>query len=669
MFIPPEVEVGTTSTGAAGSSAQVTNASSDPSHAVFDFTIPAGATGATGPAGADGADGATGATGATGPVGADGEDEGYGYLARLESKLAEIRGEEVEGEVIEMLAGHADGRTLKGRSGSYQLSTVTAKQTLTATYSSFGLDVDYVPPSGTTTVIYEAVCHVAADVGNDPLLHFMVELDGTRVDPGSTTFRINPHATLSSWLPESSIHLSVALEVNTSSTDLTKARVGAWTGAKTLSWKVREYDNQSHFGASLHSTIVWDGSTQAPNQIFVCPQVKITAIGKKTSYGATGATGAVGAAGAAGAEGEVPSSMLAFMESRIAETGREVFYAAKNADEDISHNTPLDVTGLGNNNAFRHSSAGSSTSLIDYTTGIITIQSNGVYSLNCRVQFLGVNHLFLLRALYRVDSSASWTVFASGLDQVRSVGTNFASRRDHESLQVYKQLSVGNQIKFDATHEHPSGGGTAQRITVRGDPDEDMTVVMGHKLVHINDIPLSIYRPGEIIEMLAGHADGRTLVGNSGSYTLQNITAYQNLTTTHTSIGLDINYIPPPGTKTVLYEAQFQMRGEDPDPILHFQALFDGTAMHPSKSTQAVSYPPTHTTDKIYHLGVAIQLDSSNVDVSQARVGTWNTAKTLQWQAREYNATYEGRLHETILWDGAYVQQFVCPMLKITATA
>ena len=82
--------------------------------------------------------------------------------------------------------------------------------------------------------------------------------------------------------------------------------------------------------------------------------------------------------------------------------------------------------------------------------------------------------------------------------------------------------------------------------------------------------------PGTILEMLAGHADGRTLVGHSGSYTLQNVTTHQDLTSTHTSIGLDIDYIPPTGTKTVLYEAQFQFRGMDADPLLHFQAIWDG---------------------------------------------------------------------------------------------
>jgi hypothetical protein len=77
------VGVGTVTTGAAGTSASVTNSGSS-SAAVFNFTIPqglvgaqgvqgpAGNTGAQGPAGATGTQGPAGATGAQGPAGATG---------------------------------------------------------------------------------------------------------------------------------------------------------------------------------------------------------------------------------------------------------------------------------------------------------------------------------------------------------------------------------------------------------------------------------------------------------------------------------------------------------------------------------------------------------------------------------------------------------------------
>lgn len=62
------MEVGTTTTGAPGTQANVTN-SGDTHNAVFNFTLPQGP---TGPQGATGQTGATGPTGPTGPAGADG---------------------------------------------------------------------------------------------------------------------------------------------------------------------------------------------------------------------------------------------------------------------------------------------------------------------------------------------------------------------------------------------------------------------------------------------------------------------------------------------------------------------------------------------------------------------------------------------------------------------
>lgn len=71
------VSVGTVTTGAAGSSAAVTNAGTSAA-AVFNFTIPRGATGATGETGATGS---TGATGAAGAAGADREVKSSSFTA------------------------------------------------------------------------------------------------------------------------------------------------------------------------------------------------------------------------------------------------------------------------------------------------------------------------------------------------------------------------------------------------------------------------------------------------------------------------------------------------------------------------------------------------------------------------------------------------------------
>ena len=165
------------------------------------------------------------------------------------------------------------------------------------------------------------------------------------------------------------------------------------------------------------------------------------------------------------------------------------------------------------------------------------------------------------------------------------------------------------------------------------------------------------FQPGDVIEMIAGHADGRTLVGRAGSYTLQNVTTAQLLTTTFTSIGLDIDYIPPAGTKTVLYESQFQIRHRDSDPILSFKATWDGNDLEPSRSVFRVSGAGTH--QLIYNLSVAIEVNASSVDIPKARIGPWTTAKTLSWTSREYSDSYEGSLHTTNNWEGSGTDIFL----------
>jgi hypothetical protein len=174
--------------------------------------------------------------------------------------------------------------------------------------------------------------------------------------------------------------------------------------------------------------------------------------------------------------------------------------------------------------------------------------------------------------------------------------------------------------------------------------------------------------PGTVLEMLAGHADGRTLVGHSGSYTLQNVTGAQELTSTFTSIGLDIDYIPPTGTKTVLYESQFQIRFKDADPLLHFKATWDGNELEPSRSTFRIR-AANNNHQLIYNLSVAIEVNASSVDIPKARIGPWTAAKTLSWTGRDYSTSFDGSLHTTNNWDGTGDDIFICPMLKITAIA
>ena len=101
-----------------------------------------------------------------------------------------------------------------------------------------------------------------------PFYTFKATWDGNDLEPSRSTFRVagaSNHQLI--------YNLSVAIEVNASSVDIPKARIGAWTTAKTLSWTAREYS--SSFDGSLHTTNNWDGTG---TDIFICPMLKVTAI-------------------------------------------------------------------------------------------------------------------------------------------------------------------------------------------------------------------------------------------------------------------------------------------------------------------------------------------------------------------------------------------------------
>ena len=59
-----------------------------------------------------------------------------------------------------------------------------------------------------------------------------------------------------------------------------------------------------------------------------------------------------------------------------------------------------------------------------------------------------------------------------------------------------------------------------------------------------------------ILEIIQGSADGRSITVGSGTYTLQNVTAYQTGSTSYADItGSSISYIPPADTKYILYHS------------------------------------------------------------------------------------------------------------------
>tara|TARA_Y100000768_G_scaffold254823_1_gene193626 strand:+ start:176 stop:1057 length:882 start_codon:yes stop_codon:yes gene_type:complete len=185
------------------------------------------------------------------------------------------------------------------------------------------------------------------------------------------------------------------------------------------------------------------------------------------------------------------------------------------------------------------------------------------------------------------------------------------------------------------------------------------------------------YRPGEIIETLTGHCDGRTLVGLSTSITLSNITAIQNINSnTYADItGSTISYIPPIGTKTLIYRFMFHKgANQSSSGINHFKILIDGTEISYSRRTYSNDHNSAHN-----HMHVPMdwtfKLDASSTSAANGYYTTadWVTAqqaKTIKVQGRRYSSDYNGVVHFNRYWDGATAagsNQVVQPSIFIQA--
>ena len=172
------------------------------------------------------------------------------------------------------------------------------------------------------------------------------------------------------------------------------------------------------------------------------------------------------------------------------------------------------------------------------------------------------------------------------------------------------------------------------------------------------------YQPGEIIECLTGTCDGRTIVGQSGSYTWPNGTQQVPSTSYVDMEGSSISYTPPTGTNHVKYEFHFHASYyATTAPLYHLRFYYDGTEVTHGRYSQYMYY------DDRKHYVMALSLNNSTPSVAAGKIGTWNTAKVMKIQIRAYTTSFRPDIHSTHYFDGGGSRQFVRPTLTITAIA
>tara|TARA_Y100000996_G_scaffold414979_1_gene407640 strand:- start:512 stop:1423 length:912 start_codon:yes stop_codon:yes gene_type:complete len=176
-----------------------------------------------------------------------------------------------------------------------------------------------------------------------------------------------------------------------------------------------------------------------------------------------------------------------------------------------------------------------------------------------------------------------------------------------------------------------------------------------------------------VLEILTGVCDGRSVTVPSGTYTMPNVTAVQSLTGSYADLtGSEIAYTPPSGTKQVIYSFQHMFTRDGDYPLAHYKFFVDSDEATRYRTTLYGAY-----TIMLQELRFIISITGS-ADTTNANLASWSSAKTLKIQAREYTdgsggSTNTAKAHGLNYWDGGGLSgsgngfQYKAPILTLTA--
>ena len=188
----------------------------------------------------------------------------------------------------------------------------------------------------------------------------------------------------------------------------------------------------------------------------------------------------------------------------------------------------------------------------------------------------------------------------------------------------------------------------------------------------LTNLRAGAYAPGSVLECISGPCNGSSVTVGSGTYTMPNVTGTQTLSTTYTDItGSSISYTPPAGTKRVYYELYLTLSSIGYSGISHYKFFVDGTEATDARRTEAYSYDGNTQGNLAVSLKWSIEVGGT-ADTDTPVLSSWTTAKTLKWQARNYDTAYKMELHRNHWWDGAGASGgdlWAAPVLTITAFA
>ena len=168
---------------------------------------------------------------------------------------------------------------------------------------------------------------------------------------------------------------------------------------------------------------------------------------------------------------------------------------------------------------------------------------------------------------------------------------------------------------------------------------------------------------GSVIETFSLVANNSSVTVQSGTYSISNVIAPQNLSSDYADVqGSRITYTPPSNATSVVYEYDYSLSSGDTRPHINFDLYFDGNEVSKARHTQIPYYDSRHTFRWVFRIG-------GTADTSVGQVGSWTSGKVIKLRAREHSDSYEGKLHNQYHRSGAAQNNLSLPVLTITAIA
>lgn len=176
-----------------------------------------------------------------------------------------------------------------------------------------------------------------------------------------------------------------------------------------------------------------------------------------------------------------------------------------------------------------------------------------------------------------------------------------------------------------------------------------------------------------VLEVVDGMADGRTVVTNLDSYTYGSVSAVSNMSTSIVSIpGTAIAYTPPSNAKWVFYKATTKFCAQGYSGISHIYLYVDSTEVIPAYSDIASQYSNSNHNhgNFIATVQYVFDLTAASDDIANGKFSSWTADKTIEMRAREYSSSYQSSFNENEWEDGtgaSGTEQYDRPNVQIIA--